>query len=481
MENFFAELIENIANLLRSWPFICLLVGTGIYLTFLLRGIQFRGAKHAFWVAAGKAEKHTDEHGDVSSFQALATMLSGTIGTGNIAGVATAIVAGGPGAVFWMWITAILGMAIKFAECTLAHRYREVNAHGEIIGGPMYTLKNGLNKSKLGMLFAIFTLFASFTTGCVVQANSVIDGIVYIFPAAREQVFAIGIILSLLVGMVVIGGVKRIGKVASIVVPFMAIGYWVAGIVILAVQFDQLPSALWTIVYAAFNPQAVGGGALGAAIQYGVARALFASEVGQGTSPMALAATQTKESVRAGLLGMIGPYFDALMVSTMTALVIVLSGAWHPTVNNGLNGAGLSVFAFQSGLNNLGAGYGYLGAWVVGLGLIFFAYTTIIVWSYFGSRCINYLFGEKWIAPYRYIFTAAVTLGAVGPLQMLWSLADISNILMCIPNLIAVLLLASTVKKLAQEYERDIGFSTEAPKIKMKIESNSPAFDMAQD
>lgn len=458
MDNFLL-IIEHIAGLLRSWPFICLLVGTGIYLTWLLRGIQFRHAKHAFWVAAGRAEKNSTgdspkAQGDVSSFQALATMLSGTIGTGNIAGVATAIVAGGPGAVFWMWITAIVGMAIKFAECTLAHHYREVNAHGEIIGGPMYTLKNGLNNSKLGMLFAVCTLFASFTTGCVVQANSVIDGIVYIFPSAGDRGIVIGVILALLVGMVVIGGIKRIGKVASIVVPFMALGYWLAGIVILLLHVDQLPHALWTIVHAAFNPQAIGGGALGAAIQYGVARALFASEVGQGTAPMALAATQTHEPVRAGLLGMIGPYFDALMVSTMTALVIVLSGAWHPEVSNGLNGAGLSVFAFQTGLDHLGAGYGHIGAWIVGLGLVFFAYTTIIVWCYFGSHCINYLFGEKWIALYRYVFTGVVILGAVGPLQMLWSLADIFNILMCVPNLISILLLGGTVKKLAQAYER---------------------------
>jgi AGCS family alanine or glycine:cation symporter len=453
-----ADFVESIASLLRSWPFIILLVGTGVYLTFLLRGIQFRAAKHAFLVAAGKVEKNQDKNGDVSSFQALATMLSGTIGTGNIAGVATAIVAGGPGAVFWMWITAIVGMAIKFCECTLAHHYRELDTKGEVNGGPMFTLKNGLKMRGLGVFFAIFALFASFTTGCIVQANSVIDGIVYIVPAARDQAFLVGGILAVLVGMVVLGGVKRISKVASIVVPFMAIGYWVAGVVILCAQYQAIPAAFWTIFYGAFNPEAIGGGAIGAAIQYGVVRALFASEVGQGTSPMALAPTQTQEPVRAGLLGMIGPYFDALMVSTMTALVIVLSGAWHPSLENGLNGAGLSVHAFRTGLETIGTSYAYIGELVVGLGLMFFAYTTIIVWSYFGSRCINYLFGEKWVLPYRIVFTCAVVLGACDKLEMLWSLADIANILMCIPNLLAVLLLAGTVRKLAHEYEKNHGF-----------------------
>lgn len=452
MEITASAIVEHVANMLRGWPFIIFLVGSGIYFTFLLKGIQFRAAKHAFSVAAHPSDDAQKKEGDVSSFQALATMLSGTIGTGNIAGVATAIVAGGPGAVFWMWVTALVGMAIKFAECTLGHYYRELNSQGEISGGPMYTLKKGLNRPGLAAMFAVSALFGSLTTGCVVQANSVIDGLVYIMPQAREQAFLVAGILAFFVGMVVLGGVKRISKVASIVVPFMALGYWIVGIFILCAQYDAIPSAFWTIIYGAFNPAAVGGGALGAAIQYGVVRALFASEVGQGTAPMALAATQTQEPVRAGLLGMIGPYFDALMVCTMTALVIIISGAWNPALNNGLDGAGLSVHAFRAGMEQVGIGYGYIGEWVVGLGLIFFAYTTIIVWSYFGTRCISYLLGDAWILPYRIVFTLAVILGAFDPLKTLWSLADISNILMCIPNVIGVLLLAGTVKELTQQY-----------------------------
>lgn len=434
----------DLAGYFWGIPSIVFLVGTGIYLTFKMRFIQLRGFKHAFALISGKYDKKTDP-GEVTHFQALSTALSATVGTGNIAGVATAIAFGGPGAVFWMWITALVGMGTKFTSCTLSLKYREYHQDGSVSGGPMYTLKHGLNMPRLGAAFAIFTLIASFGIGNMVQANSVADGLGYIFPRFEEYRLLLGVVIAILVGLVIIGGIKRIAKVASHVVPFMAIVYCGAALIILIINFDKIPSAFATIINLALNPYAAGGGAMGAAIQYGVARGVFSNEAGLGSAPMAHAAAQTTEPVREGLVAMLGPFIDTIVICTMTALVIVIMGAWGEARPEALKGAALSAYAFEQGL-------GQAGGWVVGFGLMFFAFSTIIAWSYYGDRSAEYLFGERAVLPYRIIYTIIVVIGAYAPLQLVWNFADIANMLMAAPNLISLILLAGLVKRLSDEY-----------------------------
>lgn len=450
-----ANFIELVASFARSYPFILLLLGSAIFLTIYLRAIQFRKLKLAFHFLVRRSDDQQGR-GEVSNFGAMATVLSGTIGTGNIAGVATAITLGGPGAIFWMWVTALFGMVLKYCSCTLAHHYRRVDSHGEISGGPMYTLKYGLNMPKLAMLFAFFTLLASFTTGGMVQANSVVDGIIYVFPSALGSEHYIGLGICVCVAIVILGGVKRISQVATFLVPIMALAYCAAAVIILIHHAGQVPAAFATIFNHALNPAAAGAGALGAAIQIGVARALFASETGLGTAPIALAATKTNYSVRAGLIGMIGPWFDTMLICTMTALVLIVTGHWGETIPEGLQGAGLSASAFNTGLQNgFGDLAGFLGAVIVGIGLVFFAYTTIIAWAYYGDRAIQFILGDKAVMPYRFVFIAMIMVGSLGPLNIVWSLADISNVLMAIPNILSLILLASMVKKLTNEYFTD--------------------------
>ncbi len=425
-------------------PSIILLVGTGLYLTIRLRFIQFRGLKHSFQLISGKYDKK-DDPGEVTHFQALSTALSATIGTGNIAGVATAIALGGPGAVFWMWVTALVGMASKYTSCVLALKFREIHPDGEVSGGPMYTLKNGLGLPMLGGAFAVFTLIASFGIGNMVQANSVVDGFTFIVPQIGEYKLIIGVFIAIMVGLVIIGGIRRIAKVASRIVPFMAIAYCGSAIVILVMNVEQIPSAFGTIINHALNPWAVGGGAIGTALRFGVARGVFSNESGLGSAPMAHAAARTKEPVREGLVAMIGPFIDTIIICTMTALVIIIMGAWGDAKPEGLEGASLSAYAFQQAL-------GTAGAWIVGLGLMFFAYSTILAWSYYGDRSAEYLFGHRAVLPYRIIYTVLVVVGAYIPLKLVWNFADIANIFMAIPNLISVILLAKLTKQLSSDY-----------------------------
>lgn len=425
-------------------PSIILLVGTGLYLTIRLRFIQFRGLKHSFQLISGKYDKK-DDPGEVTHFQALSAALSATIGTGNIAGVATAIALGGPGAVFWMWVTALVGMASKYTSCALALKFREVHPDGEVSGGPMYTLKNGLGLPMLGGAFAVFTLIASFGIGNMVQANSVVDGFTFIVPQIGEYKLIIGVFIAIMVGLVIIGGIRRIAKVASRIVPFMAIAYCGSAIVILVMNVEQIPSAFGTIINHALNPWAVGGGAIGTALRFGVARGVFSNESGLGSAPMAHAAARTKEPVREGLVAMIGPFIDTIIICTMTALVIIIMGAWGAAKPEGLEGASLSAYAFQQAL-------GTAGAWIVGLGLVFFAYSTILAWSYYGDRSAEYLFGHRAVLPYRIVYTVLVVVGAYIPLKLVWNFADIANIFMAIPNLISVILLAKLTKQLSSDY-----------------------------
>jgi len=420
-----------------------ILVGTGLYLTIRLRFVQLTGFRHGWVLVSGKLSHDTDA-GQVSHFQALSTALSATVGTGNIAGVATAISLGGPGALFWMWVTAFVGMATKFTESTLALKFREVDEDGTIAGGPMYTLLHGLKMKRTATVFAAFALIASFGIGNLVQANSVVDGLTYIWPEFKAHGWMIGVVLSVMVGSVILGGVHRIAVVASAVVPFMVIIYVVSALAVLIQNAAAIPSALMTIFNLALNPWAAGGAAVGEAIRWGVARGLFSNEAGLGSSPMAHAAARTNEPVREGLVAMMEPFIDTIVICTMTGLVIVLSGAYL-TAEEGVIGAALTAYAFS--LN-----FGDFGAMVVGFGLSLFAFSTMIAWSYYGDRSARFLFGKQAVVYYRFAFTIVIIVGAAVPLKLVWNIADITTILMALPNLLALFLLAGLVQRMKQEY-----------------------------
>jgi AGCS family alanine or glycine:cation symporter len=455
-------LLGTISNFVWGWTTIGLLVGTGLFLTFRLLFVQIRHLVHAVACVCGKYD-NPDEEGDISHFKALATALSATIGTGNIAGVATAIVLGGPGAIFWMWITAIVGMATKYTSCTLAVMYRKIHADGSASGGPMHFLSIGLKNKKLGAFlgasFALFGIGASFGAGNMVQANSVVSGLGYLLPDAVElggfslwEGFEIswlslltGLTLSFLTGIVILGGIKRIANVASVIVPFMCTFYVIGAVIILILNVDAIPAAFQTIFRHAFTPYAAGGGVAGIAvsqaIRFGVARGVFSNESGLGSAPIAHAAVKTNEPVREGTVAMLGPLIDTLIICTITALVILVTGAHQ----SDFDGGAMTAHAFEKGL------YGY-GQYLVGIGLMFFAYSTMIAWSYYGDRCAEYLFGEKAIPIYRWVFVGAITIGAVGGLRVIWTIADILNALMAIPNLIGLILLSGVVARETKKY-----------------------------
>ena len=444
---FFTQLTEwsgALSGLLWGNPLTLLvLLGTGLYLTIRMGLVQIRGFRHSIHLIAGKYSSHRDQ-GEVSHFQALSTALSATVGTGNIAGVATAISLGGPGALFWMWVTAVFVMATKFTECTLSLKFREVAPDGTVAGGPMYTLLHGARMRRTAAAFAAFALIASFGIGNMVQANSVMDGLGYIAPDLHASSWLIGVILAILVGLVILGGVRRIAMVASTLVPFMAILYIAAALLVLLNHLGDIPAAFALIFNHALNPWAVGGAAVGEAIRWGVARGLFSNEAGLGSSPMAHAAARTGEPVREGLVAMMEPFIDTLVICTMTGLVIVVTGAWQQS-SESLMGAALTAHAFSTSL-------GDAGAWVVGVGLTLFAFSTIIAWSYYGDRSAYFLFGERAVLPYRVCYTLLVVIGAAVPLQLVWNIADVTNILMALPNLLGLVLLAGLVKKLKDDY-----------------------------
>ncbi len=422
---------------------LLVLLGMGLYLTLRMGFVQLRGFRHALELVSGRYSCSTDT-GQISHFQALSTALSATVGTGNIAGVATAISLGGPGALFWMWMTAFFGMATKFTECTLALQFRQIDPDGEIAGGPMYTLLNGLKLKRTATLFASFALIASFGIGNMVQANSVVDGLGYLYPAVRDNAWLVGGLMAFLVGLVILGGVKRIAHVASAIVPLMALLYIGASLLVLFNYADKIPQALAVIVNHALNPWAVGGAAVGEAIRWGVARGLFSNEAGLGSSPMAHAAARTNEPVREGLVAMLEPFVDTLVICSMTGLVLVVTEAYTIRQDN-LVGAALTAHAFASSL-------GPAGAAVVGIGLSLFAFSTIIAWSYYGDRSAHFLFGESAVQPYRVIFTFLVLIGAAVPLKLVWNIADVTNILMALPNLLSLALLAGLVQRMKNTY-----------------------------
>lgn len=439
------EIIHSILSQLSSFIWgpvmLALLLGVGIYLTIGLKLVPWLKIGHGFsLLLSGKADK---DQGEISPFQALMTALSATIGTGNIAGVATAIFLGGPGAVFWMWITALFGMATKYGEAVLAVKYREVDAEGRRVGGPMYYIKNGLgeNWKWLGFLFALFGTVAAFGIGNMVQSNSVSDALHSNFGLSPTIT---GIVLALLVGLVILGGIKRIGDVAGKLVPIMAIAYVLGSLIIIFANFMHVGEALKLIVTSAFSSTAATGGFAGAAvwaaIRFGVARGVFSNEAGLGSAPIAHAAAQTNDPVRQGMIGMLGTFIDTLIVCTMTALVILLTGAW----TSGETGASLSSLAYGQGI----AG----GNYIVTFGLVVFAFTTLLGWSYYGERCAEFIFGVRVIIPYRILWVIAILTGALIKLELVWLLADVMNGFMAVPNLIALALLSPIIFRITQEY-----------------------------
>ncbi len=446
------SLLQSIDNFIWGPPLLILLVGTGIYFTFRLGLLQFRHLPTALKMVFSK-DKNSNKEGDVSSFAALCTALSATIGTGNIVGVATAIKVGGPGALFWMWLAAVFGMATKYAECLLAVKYRKTDANGQMVGGPMYYLQYGVGSKALAVLFAIFALgVACFGIGTFPQVNAILDATQISFGVSREVT---AVVLTLLVAFVTIGGIQSIAKVAGKVVPTMAVFYIVACLSVIINNSDQLLNAIELVLVSAFTSTAATGGFLGAsimlAIQSGIARGVFSNESGLGSAPMAAAAAKTDSCVRQGLISMTGTFFDTIIICTMTGLALILTGAWQTD----LAGAAMTTHAFAVGLNA-----NTLGPMLVSIGLMFFAFTTILGWNYYGERCVVYLLGTKAVLPYKLIFIALVASGAFLHLDMIWILADIVNGLMAIPNLIGLIALRHVVIEETRRYfEAHVSYS----------------------
>ncbi|RQV92279.1 MAG: sodium:alanine symporter family protein [Calditrichaeota bacterium] len=494
------ESLQQISNIIWGLPLLILLVGTGIYLTIGLKGLQIRKLGYSLYLGLIKRKEHSDQPGDISHFQALMTALSATVGTGNIAGVATAIVAGGPGALFWMWITGLFGMATKYAEAVLAVKYRIIDEEGSMSGGPMYYITKGLNARWLGILFAIFASIAAFGIGNMVQSNSVAQAVEHSFGIPG---YITGIILMIMTIMVIIGGIKHIGRATGILVPFMIVFYVLSALLILVLNLDRLPDIIVLIFETAFTGHAATGGFLGAtvmiAIQRGVSRGVFSNESGLGSSPIAAAAAKTKHPVSQALVSMTQTFIDTIVVCSLTGFVILVSGEWLNEA--GYNGAQLTSVAFSYSLP------GTIGGYIVTTGLILFAYSTILGWSYYGEKSIEFLaetgFKTKRfilillmiilllplfivieqnavllvliiafyvfilfrirknilipdlktiIILYRGTFSVYVMVGTIFQLDLVWLLADIFNGMMAFPNLIGLLGLSGIVFKITKEY-----------------------------
>ncbi len=420
---------------------LLLLVGTGIWLTIRLRGIQFRSLIYALRLAFSK-EREGD--GDISHFGALMTALASTIGVGNIAGVSTAVALGGPGAVFWMWLTALFGMATKYSEGFLAVRFRKTNANGEISGGPMYYLEHGLGKKWLGMCFALFGALAAFGIGNMVQANTTAAAINEVVGIGKVP---IGIFLAWLTALVILGGIKRIAKVSCILVPFLVVVYFGGAVIIILKNLSHVWPGLVSIIKQAFTGTAMTGGFAGATlaqtIRFGVARGLFSNESGLGSAPIAAAAAKTNQPAKQALVSMTGTFLDTIVVCSITALVLATTGVWE----SGATGVALTIQAFSAGLP------GQWGQWIVTLGIVNFAFSTILGWSYYGEKCFEYLVGERWVPYYRYVWVVFVLVGAVVKLDLVWNFSDVMNGLMAVPNLIGLLMLSSLLSRETKQFE----------------------------
>lgn len=430
--------LEQVKEMVWGIPLLLLLLGTGAYLTFILRGVQIRYMGFALKQVFKKQQ--TDSQGDISHFEALMTSLAGAIGTGNIVGVATAIAIGGLGSMFWMWVTALLGMATKYSESLLAVKYRQIDDRGEMIGGPMHYIEYGLGWKWMAVLFAIFGCFAAIGTGNLVQVNSISEA-ANIFWDGNPWIN--GLIISILTGLVILGGVKSIGHVASVIVPFMALFYVGAGLFIVVMHYDRIPQAFQDIFVSAFQGQAAFGGFAGAtvmmAIQLGVARSVFSNEAGLGIPSLAAAAAKTDIPGRQAMITMTGALISTIFVCTITGLVLAVTGVHGALGESGqmLNGAAMAIQAFSSSIGG--------GAYIVSIGLMLFAFTTVIAWGYYGEKCCEYLFGTRSVIGYRILYTLIIIPGAALKMEMVWIVADIFNGLMAIPNLIALVGLSGVI------------------------------------
>lgn len=454
------QTIESVNGIINGFVWgpvmLALLVGTGILLTVMAGFPQITKLGTIMKSTVGSLfgqDAHKKDEASISPYQAVATALASTVGTGNITGVATAIVAGGPGAVFWMWISALFGTMTKFAEVTLAVKFRQKNEKGEWVGGPMYYMENGLNMKWLGVIFACFATLASFGIGNMTQANSI--------AAALQQTLHIdpkitGAIIMVIVAVVILGGIKRIAQVTEKLVPVMGVIYVALGIITIVMNAGKLPAAFAVIFQGAINPSAVAGGVLGYtimnAIRFGFARGVFSNEAGLGSAPIAHAASSTDNPVKQGMWGAFEVIFDTFIICTITALVVVMSGLWGPE-GAGLDGAALSIAAFQNSV-------GIFGAAGVTIGTVLFALSTLLGWSYYGEKSIEYLFKGSSIVGgvklgYKIVFILLTFVGSIGGLKLIWDIADTLNGLMAIPNLIALILLSGTVTKLVKEYFRE--------------------------
>lgn len=453
-----ARINGTLNGIVWGLPATVLIFGVGLYLSIRTGFLQFTKFGTVWKNTIGKIFHRTTEagHGAVTPFQAVCTALAATVGTGNIAGVAGAIAIGGPGAVFWMWISALLGMVTKYSEVTLAVHYRQKNKHGDWVGGPMYYIENGLGKKWkiLGIIFSIFGIFAVFGTGNATQVNTIvasIDTALISFGVMEAGSTAtlnliLGIVITVLVGMILLGGIKRIGHVAERMVPLMALLYVVLGLGVIIVHIGNLPAAFSSIIKGAFNPTAVTGGVVGAmftAVQKGVARGIFSNEAGLGTASIAHAGAEVNDPVQQGLFGVFEVFVDTIIICTFTALVILCSGV--PITFGSDAGAELTISGFTSTYGN----------WITiftAVAMCCFAFTTILGWGLYGARCSEYLFGEKVIKPFMVIYSLVAIIGATVKLDLLWSIAETFNGMMAIPNLIAVALLSPVVLKLTKEY-----------------------------
>lgn len=457
----FAEIVSKVDDFVWGPVMLVLLVGTGIFLTFRTRFLTWRNLGYALKSTLSKeARTKSRGEGDVSPFSALTTALAATIGTGNIVGVATAMVSGGPGALVWMWISAAFGLTSKFSECMLAIKYREVNEKGEMSGGPMYTMKKGLKNKKLGAVlawfFALFAVIASFGIGNMTQGNSISGAIKATFHVPTGVT---GIVITVLSLLIIVGGIKSISKVSSVVVPVMAIFYVICGAIVIIGNIANLPAGVAMIFKMAFSVKAVGGGLCGTivasmmnAMRYGVARGVFSNEAGMGSAAITAAAVTTDNPVRQGYINMTGTFWDTIVVCTITGLAIASSGVLGMTDADGalLTGSDITIAAFQT---VLGSG----GGWLVTIGITLFAFSTILGWEYHGEKAFEYLLGtHKYNMVYRVVFSLIAYFGCTQTLSLVWNFSDIANALMAIPNLICMLMLSGEIAKDIRDFQPEI-------------------------
>lgn len=454
----FSEILASVNGFVWGPIMLLLLVGTGVFLTFRLKFLPWRNLGYAIRSIFHKPQSAEKSHaGDISPFQSLMTALAATIGTGNIVGVATALVAGGPGALVWMWISALFGLSTKYGESVLAVKYRETNSRGEMCGGPMYAMKKGISVQWLGTLlavaFSLFAVFASFGIGNLTQANSISSAMHNTFGV---PVFVTGLVIMALAAAVLLGGIKSIGRVCGFVVPVMAVFYFVAGIVVIIINFEHIPAGVAEIFSMAFSPTAMAGGVGGSivanmlsAMRWGVARGVFSNEAGLGSAPIAAAAARTDHPSRQGYINMTGTFFDTLIICTITGLVIASSGSLGRVDSAGtlISGADLTISAFSSAL-------GPAGGVIVSLGILLFAFSTILGWEYYGEKALEFLVQSPAVlTAYRVVFCLITLLGAVTTLQIVWDFSDTMNGLMAIPNLICLLLLSNVIAKECFDYQ----------------------------